>query len=292
MTSTNKVDGVFRMRSLGTATQGITDQYSDGKAAKVWQLYIGDQSSRTQNYKKFLVNIMREKRVRNVLDAACGTGVDSVMLLEEGFKMTSSDASDKMLKGAHKTRWERRKEPMFDSWVIEEANWLTLQDDIASPPGGFDAVICMGNSFAHLPDFHGDRRDHKKCFENFRDAVKPGGLFIIDHRNYDYILANGKAPSNNIYYNSSHIKDIKTSVLYVNNQPNLITLDYFMNVDEKYEDSNQFRLSYYPHTLDNFSGMIRDTFGTRAKHTVYADFKPLAQCPDPSFYIHVVEKPI
>merc|ERR1719264_2514014 len=103
MTSTNKVDGVFRMRSLGTATQGITDQ-----------------SSRTQNYKKFLVNIMREKRVRNVLDAACGTGVDSVMLLEEGFKMTSSDASDKMLKGAHKTRRERRKEPLFDDWVIEE----------------------------------------------------------------------------------------------------------------------------------------------------------------------------
>ena len=87
-----------------------------------------------------------------------------------------------MLKGAHKTRWERRKEPMFDDWVIEEANWLTLQDDIVSPPGGFDAVICMGNSFAHLPDFHGDQRDHKKCFENFRDSVKPGGLFIIDHR--------------------------------------------------------------------------------------------------------------
>ena len=52
------------------------------------------------------------------------------------------------------------------------------------------------------------------------------------------------------------------------------------------------RLSYYPHTLENFSGMIRDTFGPRAKHTVYADFKPLEQCPDPSFYIHVVEKPI
>ena len=41
MTSSGKVDGVFRMRSLGTATAGITDQYSDGKAAKVWQLYIG-----------------------------------------------------------------------------------------------------------------------------------------------------------------------------------------------------------------------------------------------------------
>ena len=29
------------MRSLGTATPGIADQYADGKAAKVWQLYIG-----------------------------------------------------------------------------------------------------------------------------------------------------------------------------------------------------------------------------------------------------------
>ena len=70
---------------------------------------------------------MREKKVKTVLDMACGTGVDSVMLLEEGFRMTSSDASDKMLKGAHKTRWERRKEPMFEDWVIEEANLLTLQ---------------------------------------------------------------------------------------------------------------------------------------------------------------------
>ena len=41
----SQVDGVFRMRSLGTATPGITDQYSDGKAAKVWQLYIGLYSS-------------------------------------------------------------------------------------------------------------------------------------------------------------------------------------------------------------------------------------------------------
>ena len=45
-TSSTKVDGVFRMRSLGTATPGITDQYSDGKAAKVWQLYIGKISDK------------------------------------------------------------------------------------------------------------------------------------------------------------------------------------------------------------------------------------------------------
>lgn len=41
------------------------------------------------------------------------------------------------------------------SSVIEEANWLTLSDDIQKPGAGFDAVICLGNSFAHLPDFKG-----------------------------------------------------------------------------------------------------------------------------------------
>lgn len=39
--------------------------------------------------------------------------------------------------------------------VIEEANWLTLSEDIQKPGTGFDAVICLGNSFAHLPDFKG-----------------------------------------------------------------------------------------------------------------------------------------
>lgn len=38
------------------------------------------------------------------------------MLLEEGFKVFSSDASDKMLKYALKERWIRRKEPAFDNW--------------------------------------------------------------------------------------------------------------------------------------------------------------------------------
>lgn len=38
------------------------------------------------------------------------------MLVEEGFSVTSVDASDKMLKYALKERWNRRKEPAFDKW--------------------------------------------------------------------------------------------------------------------------------------------------------------------------------
>ena len=41
-------------------------------------------------------------------------------------------------------------------------------------------------------------------------------------------------------FQSSHIKDIKTSVLYVNNQANLVTLDYEMDVSSIYGDRNDY----------------------------------------------------
>lgn len=84
--------------------------------------------------------------------------------------------------------------------VIEEANWLTLDKDVPAG-GGFDAVICLGNSFAHLPDSKGDQSEHRLALKNIASMVRPGGLLVIDHRNYDHILSTGCAPpGKNIYY--------------------------------------------------------------------------------------------
>ena len=48
-----------------------------------------------------------------------------------------------------------------------------MEDIEEVPEGGFDAIVAMGNSFAHLPDFSGDQRDqqlaiqvHKKCLSS------------------------------------------------------------------------------------------------------------------------------
>lgn len=70
----SRVDGVFRTRSLGIAARGIPDQYADGKAAQVWQKYIGDQQKRTGYYREKILNLLRSRNVKNVLDVACGTG--------------------------------------------------------------------------------------------------------------------------------------------------------------------------------------------------------------------------
>ncbi|XP_072103714.1 glycine N-methyltransferase isoform X4 [Mobula birostris] len=223
--------------------------------------------------------------------------VDSIMLLEEGFTLVSSDASDKMLKYALKERWNRRKEAAFDNWVIEEANWLTLPLDIPKPGDGFDAVICLGNSFAHLPDLKGDQSDQKLALSNIASMVKPGGILIIDHRNYDAILETGQAPKGkNIYYKSDLTRDISTSVLYVNNKPHMVTLDYTVHIpnkeQEKQVDVSTFRLSYYPHRVDAFTKLLKDAFHGKCQHTLYGDFKPhpTEQGNVPCYFIHVVKK--
>ena len=52
-TATNisaRIDGVFRTRTPGVAARGVPDQYADGKAARVWKKYVGQQKKRTQYY--------------------------------------------------------------------------------------------------------------------------------------------------------------------------------------------------------------------------------------------------
>ncbi|XP_071802665.1 glycine N-methyltransferase-like [Asterias amurensis] len=298
------VDSIYRTRSLGVAAQGIPDQYADGKAAKVWEYYIGSRTERTENYRHFLVDLLQSRKCHEVLDAACGTGIDSVMLLEQGFHVMSCDASDKMILHAFRERWARRKEEMFDSWEIEIANWLTLPEDIPKPGPGYDAIVCLGNSFAHLPDFDGKQENHRLALRNFASMLKPGGILIIDHRNYDAIIDTGRAPVQNIYYVGNCIKDLQTSVLYVNGRPSMVTLDYFISVDDEAKneenvkkmhlDENvyKFRLSYYPHRLNAFTELLKETFGESCKHTVYGDFKEFKEGDCPSYYIHVIEKPL
>ena len=76
------------------------------------------------------------------------------------------------------------------------------------PQEGFDAVICLGNSFAHLPDFEGNLAKQKLAISNFMHMLKPGGILLIDHRNYDSILDKGSVPAKNVYYNVSMMSSV------------------------------------------------------------------------------------
>lgn len=67
-------DSVIHTRFEGIPSEANRDQYADGRAAKVWEIFIGDRSSRTENYKNFLLELLRSKGCHRILDVACGTG--------------------------------------------------------------------------------------------------------------------------------------------------------------------------------------------------------------------------
>ena len=127
------------------------------------------------------------------------------MLLEAGFQVKSVDLSDQMLAEARKERLKRLEDPGFKDWEIGRGDWLDLENvekTVKHPPEGYDALICIGNSFAHLPDPTGDQADHKRAISNFHKLLRPGGVLIVDHRNYDYILEHGTIPNtaSKLYY--------------------------------------------------------------------------------------------
>lgn len=93
--------------------EGAEDQYADGEAAKIWATYVINKEERKKSYKDFLVDLLKKNGCKRVLDVACGTGIDSVMLLEEGFEVVSSDLSDHMLEAAFKTKNLRENEEAF-----------------------------------------------------------------------------------------------------------------------------------------------------------------------------------
>ncbi|KAI0212234.1 Glycine N-methyltransferase [Lamellibrachia satsuma] len=240
------VDSVYQTRSLGVTAKGLRDQYADGAAARVWELYIGCTSVRTSQYKQWLTALLREHDCENILDVACGTGdVDGV------------------------------------------------------PEGGFDAVVCLNNSFSNLHDFEGSTHYQKVALTNFRDMIKPGGILVIDHHNFDDILTNGHALAKNIYNVGDGKQDVKVSNLYVNCRPTLTTFDYTIDIPKcnngtrkglPKEGKYQFRLSCYPHRLAEFSNLLKGVFGEDCAHSIHGDSQTLGRVQKPAYYTHIAEK--
>ena len=146
---------------------------ADGREAKVWHLYVGDVDVRISKYKDTLLKILEEHSVKTVYDVACGTGIDSVVLLDAGYTVVSTDAGDHFLLKALEKKQQR---PELANWQIGFGDWLDLKSaEVEHPEEGYDAVIIIGNSFCALPDFEGENKKHVKALHNFKDMLKVGG---------------------------------------------------------------------------------------------------------------------
>lgn len=114
-----------------------------------------------------------------ILDAACGTGMHAIALAEHGYRVTGADLSVGMIKRARANAAAAGQDdiPFFAAGFGQMAQQVG---------NGYDAVLCLGNSLPHLLS----RDDLKAALADFAAVLRPGGLLLIQNRNFDAVLAN------------------------------------------------------------------------------------------------------
>ena len=130
---------------------------------------------RLKNEAPFFQKLFEENKVRKILDLACGTGHHSTFFTKSGYEVTGVDLSEKMLQIA------KENAKGISGVQFLKAGFLDLYPKLKDR---FDAVICLGNSLPHLLS----KRDLKKTLQNIYNLLNPGGVFILQNRNYDKIL--------------------------------------------------------------------------------------------------------
>lgn len=136
-----------------------------------------DWPARLAHELPFLEQLFHEHGVRRVLDAACGTGQHALALARRGYQAAGADASAAMIARAGALASEAGLEV-----PSVEARLGALAPVFAGP---FDAVLCLGNSLPHLTV----PGAVQAALADFAQLVRPGGLVVIQNRNYDRVWA-------------------------------------------------------------------------------------------------------
>ncbi|MGP3788305.1 class I SAM-dependent methyltransferase [Paenibacillus sp. 1A_MP2] len=107
-----------------------------------------------------------------ILDLCCGMGRHSLALQEAGYVVTGLDLSEALLREARKQDG------------AEAINWL--RGDMRALPleGGFDAVVNLFTSFGYFEEDD----DHVQVLREICRVLKPGGKFVIDFLNPEFVV--------------------------------------------------------------------------------------------------------
>jgi len=242
------------------------EQYTRAFVSRWDELINWDGRRRSEN--GFFERTLSEAGAHKVLDIACGTGYHTINLSLSGFDVTGADGSARMLARAK----ENVRQQGLKGIRFEEAEWLTLSQSF---PGGdqFDAIICLGNAFTHL--FEEDER--KKALKEIHSLLKPGGIAIIDQRNYDTVLDKGFSSKHEHYYLGETVGVRPASV-----GQDAVKLEYH------YSDGETHYLTVFPIRQEHLTQLLKQSGFEPVVR--FGDFEEDYEFYEPDFIVQVAKK--
>lgn len=116
-----------------------------------------------------------------VLDAACGTGMHAIALAKDGYHVVGADLSQGMVEKAGLNAATENADIRFVA-----AGFGKLAPAFRNDPlFPFDVVLCLGNSLPHLLT----KQALSDALLDFNACLRPGGVLLIQNRNFDAVLA-------------------------------------------------------------------------------------------------------
>ncbi len=134
-----------------------------------WPTRIGTEGT-------FFKKLVNDYKLKSSLDVACSTGFHVIMLRRLGLDAVGIDVSPRMIDKA-------RSNSITCGVTVEYilGDFSTMSKRFSE---GFDLITCLGDTVAHLSS----RRDVKKLLQEVHKCLNPGGVFVLQTRNYDHIL--------------------------------------------------------------------------------------------------------
>lgn len=137
--------------------------------------YYGDGAPYPPVHRKIVRKLLRDARVRRILDAGCGPASLLRHLAKDGLDVYGFDLTPEMVQAGRKVLKARGVPPnrLWTGSVLSRAAYGQRR---------YDAVVCIG-VMPHIPE-----KSDGRVLRNIRGALKRNGLAVVEARNQFFSL--------------------------------------------------------------------------------------------------------
>lgn len=129
----------------------------------------------TEQEVRFIANVLNLPLASDMMDLYCGYGRHAIELAKMGYQVVGVDATPAFLEIARQKAAEENVNIAFQSSDMRKLDYLEQ----------FDAVINMFAAYGYFTD-----EENLQVLELINKSLRPGGLFLIDLLNRDWMAHN------------------------------------------------------------------------------------------------------
>jgi glycine/sarcosine N-methyltransferase len=152
---------------IGTGKEDNMDQDNYKGFAGRYDLFFHQYDEQDPVRTGFYRTLFSEKKVRNILDCACGTGRDLIMFQSLGLDVSGSDIAESMLIQAWKN--------LIKSGVPVPLLKVDYRELPQNFDRKFDAVACLSTAIMEMPD----ETNVIRAFKSMHGVLEEGGILVL-----------------------------------------------------------------------------------------------------------------